>query len=666
VTIRFWQVLALFALVGVTACDNTPAPVVNAVSLTVAGGTKALSGSSVFLAAEVSGSGAFSRELTWTNTAGTLSSVTGSFVTLTVPSVTEPTSVTVTAISAVDSTRRATLTLTVNPPLVGSSVTGVEVSPAASTLTSGSSLSLTAHVTGTNNPAQGVLWSIVSGGGTLSAATGSPILYTAPTVSSASTVLVRASSAQDLGHFRDVEISLDPAPTPAGITSVNVSASRVALRENASTRLEASVVGVGGFADGVTWELEPSGFGTLENVTDHSVTYTAPTANFGRVVRVTARSVQDGTRFKTTFLSVNPARAAIATGLTHSLAVTSTGEVLSWGTGIRGELGQGSTTQTDRPSLVPRVENVVAVAAGQNHSLALRADGSVLVWGSNELGQLGQLGLASTPVPSSLAFNTNEPIIAIAAGGFHSLALTSSGALLSWGFDGTRFLEPTLVATNIVAMTTGGGDDDFSLSGCRPSIFRRTQHSLALHTDGTLLSWGSDAFGQLGNGGANTDEPAPRPVPDVRDLVAIAASATHSLVLKSDGTVLSWGANTFGQLGDGTQRLRTAPVSSLEAHDVVNIAAGVTHSLALRSDGRVLVTGADTFEGFSARFEIVPETRDITAMSAGDTVSLLLEADGTLKTWGSNGCVQLGNGAETDQTIPVAVLLDAAIRVRVP
>jgi alpha-tubulin suppressor-like RCC1 family protein len=126
---------------------------------------------------------------------------------------------------------------------------------------------------------------------------------------------------------------------------------------------------------------------------------------------------------------------AIAAGCHHSLALTSTGQVLAWGDNAYGELGDGKATQSDVPVEVklPTETTATAVSGGGHHGLALTSTGQVLAWGENATGQLGDGKTDSTDVPVGVKLPTGTKVTAIAGGGHHSLAVTSTGQVLAWG-----------------------------------------------------------------------------------------------------------------------------------------------------------------------------------------------------------------------------------------
>ncbi len=227
---------------------------------------------------------------------------------------------------------------------------------------------------------------------------------------------------------------------------------------------------------------------------------------------------------------------SVAAGADHNLAIADDGSIVAWGLDDSG--------QTDVPNAV---SSVLSVAAGESHSLALLASGNVVAWGDNTY---GQTSLPNVLVPYLTVYGgwgepiqINNPfwvpVQAIAAGRNHNLALLTNGTVVAWGDNSFGQASPPSNLTNVVAVTAG------------------YLHSAALCSNGTVMVWGDNTFGQ-------TNVPS-----GLSNVVAIAAGDFHTLALLANGTVVGWGDDTFGQL------------ESSGATNVVGIASGYYHGLAL-------------------------------------------------------------------------------------
>ena len=195
-------------------------------------------------------------------------------------------------------------------------------------------------------------------------------------------------------------------------------------------------------------------------------------------------------------------------------------------------------------------------------------------------------------------------------------------------------------------------------------------HSLALRDGGTVLAWGLNQDGQLGDG-TNSDSSTPVQVKDPNDLsgyltdvTAIAAGSSHSLALKSDGSVWAWGNNFSGQLGDGTNANSAQPVKVANLSGVETISGGgaPSYSLALKNDGTVWAwgdnrasqgseiggqLGDDEITSSNTPLQVSDLPSGIEAIAAGAEHGLALKDDGTVWAWGMNQEGQLGNGTYT-------------------
>jgi IPT/TIG domain/Regulator of chromosome condensation (RCC1) repeat len=255
---------------------------------------------------------------------------------------------------------------------------------------------------------------------------------------------------------------------------------------------------------------------------------------------------------------------AIATGETHSLALLSDGTVRAWGGNRDGQLGDGSQGgPSDVPVPVSGLSGVTGVAAGDRDSLALLGDGTVVAWGENQDGELGD-GVEGEPSDVPVPVSGLSGVTAIAAGGRSNLALLGDGTVVAWG-SGTDVPVPVSGLSGVTAIAAGG---DFSL---------------ALLSNGTVMAWGENFGGELGDGGSfNENAVVPVQVSGLTRVMAVAAGGEDGLALLSNGTVMAWGENSFGQLGDGTEGVPSnvpVPVSSLGG--VTAIAGAGEHSLAV-------------------------------------------------------------------------------------
>jgi alpha-tubulin suppressor-like RCC1 family protein len=178
---------------------------------------------------------------------------------------------------------------------------------------------------------------------------------------------------------------------------------------------------------------------------------------------------------------------------------------------------------------------------------------------------------------------------------------------------------------------------------------------------GTPRAWGANSFGQLGDG-TTTAHPSPLPVSGLTDVIDLAGGRGHVIALRSTGTVVAWGQNDSGQVGDGTttNRPNPTPVSGLSG--VIEVATGHYHSLALRSDGTVWAWGMNASgqlgDGSTTRRTRPVQVSGLTNVihvAGGRDMSFALRSDGTVWAWGLNTDGELGDGTTTTRTRPVQV-----------
>lgn len=237
--------------------------------------------------------------------------------------------------------------------------------------------------------------------------------------------------------------------------------------------------------------------------------------------------------------------AAVAAGGYHACAVTASGGVKCWGENSRGQLGDGSTTGSSTPVDVAGLGiDVVAVAAGEFHTCALTVAGGVKCWGKNDTGQLGNGGTASSTAPVDVT-GLSSGVAAVSAGNTHTCALTTMGGVKCWGFDFYGQLGDGGSATSPVPVDVAG------LGSGVIGVELGRYHTCAVTAAGSALCWGYNFNGELGDGsGMNSSLPVGVAGLD-SGVAAISAGGYHSCAMTTSGGVLCWGSNTSGQLGSG-------------------------------------------------------------------------------------------------------------------
>lgn len=348
----------------------------------------------------------------------------------------------------------------------------------------------------------------------------------------------------------------------------------------------------------------------------------------------------------------------VSAGRQFSLALLNDGTLRAWGVNNLGQLGNGLTIQSSIPVQVSGMSGVTHISAGENHGLARRDDGSVWGWGGGWVGQLGDGNSfdSSTPVQvkNSSGVGMLTGINNVAAGSAHSIALQNNGTVWAWGYNYYGQLGDGGNSNRNLPVQVKNSSGAGALGGVI-AVAAGGFHSLALAANGTVWAWGYNDIGQLGDG-SNLSSNKPVQVKDqsgtapLSGIIAIAAGNSFSLALKNDGTVWGWGGNWGGQLGNGTSAASQLPsmaiISGISAMD-----AGASFSLGLESDGAVWSWGGnESGQLGSGRLDssvlptILTGLPGVASISAGGDHALALEPDGVLWAWGSNESGQHGDG----------------------
>jgi alpha-tubulin suppressor-like RCC1 family protein len=401
-----------------------------------------------------------------------------------------------------------------------------------------------------------------------------------------------------------------------------------------------------------------------------------------------------------------------SSGLMHTCAVTATGKVLCWGNNEYGQLGNGTTTNRSTPANVVGLSSgVVSVGAGMSHTCIVTASGGVKCWGDNYFGQLGDGSIylyRSDPVD---VVGLSSGVASVSAGGMYTCAVMSAGGVKCWGRndygqlgDGTNTNSPTPVdvdglsnrvvvvsagENHACAVTTAGGvkcwgnnqygqigDDTTTfqnkpvdvkgLSSGAVSVSAGYDHTCAVTDAGGVKFWGHNNSGQLGD---ETTDNQKKPV-DVKGLsseaVSVSAGGAHTCAVTAVGSVMCWGNNSYGRLGDGTTTYHVTPVDvDGLTSGAVSVSAGGAHTCVLTAKGQFKCWGNNYFgqlgDGITidrhSPVDVVGLSSGLVSVSAGNSHTCAITAAGGVKCWGKNSHGQLGDGTTIDQSTPVDVIL---------
>ena len=365
----------------------------------------------------------------------------------------------------------------------------------------------------------------------------------------------------------------------------------------------------------------------------------------------------------------------VVAGGTHTCALTD-GRVSCWGNNYYGQVGTNDETDFifTKTDFVDLGEPAVDLAAGYDHTCALTDSGTVQCWGSNKFGQLGA-GTTDrySPVPVEVAGLTG--VVAVGTGYYHSCAVLDNGGLRCWGRN--EFGE----LGNGRAGRDESAFEPEKVGGLRNirQVDGGAAHTCAVTDSGDVYCWGSNAHGRLGDG-SETDRLRPAQVlglPEAAQSVAVGAG--HTCVLVEGGRLFCWGSNSYGQLGNGAYTLdfeiNATPREVVGiGGEVVFLASGGDHICTVTVSDAVYCWGSNDYGQIGAIEEnrcviiafpcqltpiVVEQLRTVegpVAIAGGFDHTCVLYDDGEAMCWGANGVGQLGDGTEIDSLEPVTVI----------
>jgi alpha-tubulin suppressor-like RCC1 family protein len=341
------------------------------------------------------------------------------------------------------------------------------------------------------------------------------------------------------------------------------------------------------------------------------------------------------------------------------------GSTVCWGGNASGQLGDGTTVQRLAPTPVATTTRGTAIDAGYENGCIRSTTGTILCWGDNGSGQLGSTSIGAVSATPVVVPGITDAVDVSVAGGFtssigkygHVCARRARGTVLCWGSNHWGELgDGTLTSRVTMASPTG-------LSGVVQIETSQSNTCAITSLAGTraLKCWGANESGQVGNGSTATTVRSPAVVP-ITSPLQVSLGPTHACALRTDGTMACWGNNASGQLGRGSTVSRNTPGDVAGITDGIQVAVGEAHSCVLRATGEVDCWGANSLGQFgkgttspSTRPVAVSGITDAEAIAVGANTSCARLRSGGIVCWGSNLHGQIGDGSTVSRLSPVPV-----------
>ena len=338
--------------------------------------------------------------------------------------------------------------------------------------------------------------------------------------------------------------------------------------------------------------------------------------------------------------------------------------LFTWGYNGNGELGDNTLTNRSNPvQTVAGGINWKSVSCGSSHKAAIKTDGTLWCWGSNStlntMGALGDNTISdrSSPV-QTVTFGTNWK--QVSCGFFYTVAIKTDGTLWGWGYNTYGNLgDNTSTRRSSPVQTVTFGTNWKQVSG-------GYRHTAAIKTDGTLWTWGRNSYGQLGDNTINFRSSPVQTIAGGTNWKQVACGQYHIAAVKTDGTLWNWGRNNAGQLGDNGFFLpnRSSPVQTIAfGANWKSVSCGHNSTAAIKTDGTLWSWGQNSSWGTlgdnttadrSSPVQTITGGTNWKQVSIGQFHTAAIKTDGTLWCWGYNNTYgTLGDNTIVDRSSPV-------------
>jgi alpha-tubulin suppressor-like RCC1 family protein len=446
-------------------------------------------------------------------------------------------------------------------------------------------------------------------------------------------------------------VNSDSGPAPLKITTTSLPSGTVDM-DYGPERLEAT----GG--DGTyTWSAGPGPFPAGLTVTvDGEVSGTPRMPGYvGFTIQVNSGDGQSVSKDFSITIDGSVILASLGAGGNHTCGISTAGALYCWGRNFQGEVGDGTIVSHNTPVFIGAVEAPWSdVDAAALYTCGVTSSGAAYCWGDNTSGKLGNGTVSNSLVPVAVAGDLTFRTVSAASADF-ACGVTSDNLGYCWGQndvgelgDGTTELRlvPTAVTGSLefVDITTGSGQ------AC----------GVTVASEG--YCWGFNGVGQLGNGTSTTDPTAsPQPVSGNVRFADISAGDSHTCGVTTDGAGYCWGSNRWGELGDGGVTRSTTPVPISGSLTLSEMSLGADYSCGLTTGGDAYCWGRNdwgnlgdgTTAGRLVPTEVSAGGLTFVSIVTGSHHTCALTAGGVAYCWGWNHDGQLGDATTADRATPV-------------